>query len=224
MTDIQKYVDSLFRHQRMTPEIRDLKEEIVSNMTAKRDDLMAQGMDAERASEKAMENLPDVDFLLDGNQLTHVSQYRLECTQAVLLNCVIFWIFSLPLLFTGYASVCYAGLALVILSGCIYLAAKCRPADSDAFLSVTASKRRRKTAWIIWGLFFFVAAGTMAALTFGSNIWFGRPLNISGPYQTANIAVRFYLPLLTILIPVTFSNFTKILLNNRKEGENEEEE
>ena len=95
MTDLQKYVDSLFRHQRMTPEIRDLKEEIVSNMTAKRDDLMAQGMDAERASEKAMENLPDVDFLLDGNQLTHVSQYRLECTQAVLLNCVIFWIFSL---------------------------------------------------------------------------------------------------------------------------------
>ena len=128
-----------------------MKEEMVSNLTAKRDDLMAQGMDAERAAEKAMENLPDVDFLMDGNQLTDVSKYRLECMQAVLLNCVIFWVFSFPLLFTGYASVCYAGLTLVILSGCIYLAAKCKPADADAFLSVTASKRRRKMAWIISG-------------------------------------------------------------------------
>ena len=91
MTDLQKYVDSLFRHQPMTPEIRDMKEEIVSNMTAKRDDLMAQGMDAERAAEKAMENLPDVDFLMDGNQLTDVSKYRLECMQAVLLNCCLLY-------------------------------------------------------------------------------------------------------------------------------------
>lgn len=41
MTDLQKYVDSLFRHQQVTPEIKDLKEEIISNMIAKRDDLIA---------------------------------------------------------------------------------------------------------------------------------------------------------------------------------------
>ena len=29
MTDLQKYVDSLFRHQQLTPEIKDLKEEIL---------------------------------------------------------------------------------------------------------------------------------------------------------------------------------------------------
>ena len=63
-------------------------------------------------------------------------------------------------------------------------------------------------------MFFLVVAGTMAALTFGSNIWFGRPLNISGPYQLANIAIRFYLPLLTIAIPITIDNFSKILLKN----------
>jgi len=221
MTDLQKYVDSLFRQQKLTPELKDLKEEIVSNMIAKRDDLIAQGMDAERAAEKAKQSLSDVDFLIDGNQLTDVGKYHLECIQTVLLNCIIFWIFSFPLLFTGYASFSYTGLALVIVSGCTYILRRNQPTSRVGFLSVTASKRRKKMVWTIWGLFFFIAVGTMAALTFGSNIWFGRPLNISGPYQMANIAVRFYLPMLTILIPITFGNFQKLLLKNRKGQEDE---
>ncbi len=221
MTDLQKYVDGLFRHQQTTPEIKELKEEIVSNMIAKRDDLIAQGMDTESATEKAKQSLSAIDFLIDGNQLTNVSKYYLECIQTILLNCVIFWIFSMPLLFTMYAFACYIGLALVIISGCIYKLRKKQAGSATAFLSVTASKRRRKIAWIVWGLFFFVAVGIMAALTFGSDIWFGRSLNISGPYQMANIAVRFYLPLLTIIIPITFSNFLKILCKNKKEKKDE---
>ena len=90
-----------------------------------------------------------------------------------------------------------------------------------AFLSLSASEHRRKVAWTIWSVFFLVAVGTMAALTFGSDIWFGRPLNITGPYQMANIAVRFYLPLLTIIIPITISSFSKILLKCRKGHEDE---
>ena len=86
MTDLEKYVDGLFRNQRVTPELKDLKEEIVSNMIAKRDDLVAQGMDAESAAERAKQSLSDVDFLIDGNQLTDVGRYRLECRQTVLLH------------------------------------------------------------------------------------------------------------------------------------------
>ena len=52
MIDLQKYVDGLFRHQRLTPEVKDLKEEILSNMIAKRDDLIAQGLSAERQPRK----------------------------------------------------------------------------------------------------------------------------------------------------------------------------
>ena len=37
----------------------------------------------------------------------------------------------------------------------------------------------------------------------------------------ANIAARIYLPLLTIMIPITFSNFSKILLKSGKEVKNE---
>ena len=51
MTDLETYVDGLFRHQRMTPEVRDLREEILSNMIAKREDLMAQGYDEAAATE-----------------------------------------------------------------------------------------------------------------------------------------------------------------------------
>ena len=221
MIDLQKYVDELFRRQRLTPEVQDLKEEILSNMLAKRDDLIAQGLSAERATEKAKESLSEIDYLIDGNQLTDVSKYRLECIQTLLLNCIVFWIFSLPLLFTCYALFSYIGMVLVILSGCACILWKGKKEKTIAFLSTTAIERRSKIAWGIWGVFFLVAAGTIAALTFGSNIWFGRPLNISRPYQKANIAVRFYLPLLTSIIPITISNFSKILLKNEKGHEDE---
>ncbi len=74
MTDLQKYVDGLFRHQPLTPEVKDLKEEILSNMLAKQDDLIAQGWDAEAAAEKAKESLSAVDSLIDGNQLTDLKK------------------------------------------------------------------------------------------------------------------------------------------------------
>lgn len=221
MTDLQNYVDGLFRHQPLTPEIQDLKEEIVSNMMAKRDDLMEQGMDAESATQKAKESLPAVDFLIDGNQLTDVGTYRLECMQSVLLNCVLFWIFSLPLLFVGPAFLCYVGGILVLAAGCAYAWMKYHPVSGVAVLSVTASERRRKLVWVIWGLFFLVSAGMMAAVTFGSNLWFGRPVSISGPYEMATIAMRFYLPLLTIFVPLTFGSFSRLLTKNRKGGEDE---
>ncbi|MCH5296563.1 MAG: hypothetical protein J1E85_02715 [Ruminococcus sp.] len=221
MKDLKGYVEELFRHQHLTPEVKDLKEEILSNMIAKRDDLIAQGIDADFATEKAKESLSTVDCLIDGNQLTDISKYRLECTQTVLLNCIIFWIFSLPLLFTHYAIFSNLGILLTICFGILYLWQRKQPSDIVAFLSTKASELRKKTVWFVWGLFFAVCVGIIAVLTFGSDIWFGMPLNISGPYEMANIAARIYLPLLTIIIPITFSNFTKLLMKNRKRYENE---
>ena len=141
-------------------------------MLAKRDDLIAQGLSAEKATEKAKESLSAIDYLIDGNQLTDVGKYHLECMQTLLLNCIVFWIFSLPLLFTHYALTCYIGLLCVIISGCIYISRKDKKVNVVAFLSLSASEQRGKIAWIIWGAFFLVAVGTMAALTFGSDIWY----------------------------------------------------
>lgn len=221
MTELKEYVDGLFRNQHLTPEVKDLKEEILSNMLAKREDLIAQGLDVESATEKAKKSMLTVDSLIDENQLTDIEMYHLECAQALFLNCIIFWIFSLPLLFTCYALFSYIGLMIVIASGCVYISKKGKNVKHIAFLSIKVSEQRKRTTWIIWGLFFFVVIGIMIVLTFGSDLWFGRPLNINGPYQMANTAVRFYLPLLTIIIPITISNFSKILLKNRKGHEDE---
>lgn len=223
MMDLKKYVDELFQHQRTTPEIQDLKEEILSNMIAKRDDLLTQGFEEDEATERAKESLSSIECLIDGNQLTYINRYHAQCLQTILLNCIIFWILSLPLLFLHYtyAVFSYMGLLLTLTFGIMYLIQNNKQSNAVAFLSVAASEQRKKVVWIVWGLFFIVYAGTMAAITFGSNIWFGRPLNISGPYQMANIAIGFYLPLLTIIIPITISSFTKLLIKNRKEHENE---
>lgn len=218
MSDLTEYVELLFQHQRLTPEVKDLKEEILSNMIAKRDDLIAQGMDEETATAKAKDSLSAVDSLIDGNQMTDVGKYRLECKQTVLLNSILFWIFSLPLLFTGFQAFSYLGLLLTVGFGVLYLRQRKQSLHSVAFLSLTASQRRKRIVWIIWGLFFAVSVGIVLAISFGSNIWFDRPVSVSGPYQMANIASRIYLPLLTIFLPITFSNFTRLLLKNRKEG------
>ena len=131
------------------------------------------------------------------------------------INSIVLWILSLPLLFfPSYAVFSYAGILSTVVVGLFYLVQSKKPAGNFAFLSVAASIRRRKRIWILWGLFFIVSTVTIAAVTFGSYLWYGWPVDISGPYQTANIAIRFYLPLLTIAVPITVGNFTKILLRN----------
>ena len=215
MNVLQNYVDELFKHQKLTSETIELKEEILSNMIAKREDLISQGMDEEMADQKAKESLTSIDYLIEGNQLTDVAHYRTECFQAALINSIVLWILSLPLLFfPNYAVFSYAGLLSTVVFGIFYLVQSKKPAGNFAFLSVAASIRRRKRIWILWGLFFTVTAGTIAAVTFGSNLWYGWPVDISGPYQAANIAIRFYLPLLTMALPITVGNFTKILMKN----------
>lgn len=211
MRELQEYVDSLFRHQRLTPEVKDLKEEILSNMAAKRADLLAQGVEKAEATRTAMESLSSVEGLIDGNQLTDLDRYRTECLQTALRNGIFFWIGTMPLLFTGYGLFCYLGMAVTAVLGIWYfIQMKCQ-SGSMAFVSREAGERRRRWVWILWGAFFLVAAGTMAALTFGGNLWFGVPPRLDGPYQLANLVSRFYLPLLTIFLPLTVGAFPKLL-------------
>lgn len=217
MDELQKYVDTLFKHQRQSAKIKDLKEEILSNMIAKRSDLLAQGLDEETATQIAKESIASVEGLIDDNQLTKTWQYHIECLQLALINCTVFWILTLPLLFTMYAALSFLGLFMTAVLGTVYIIKSRKPADTLAFISMSVSKLRAKHVWIIWILFFLAYSGTMAALTFGSSIWFGYPVNISGPYQFYNIASRFYVPLITIVIPVTVSGFSKLLIKNGEE-------
>lgn len=217
MTELKEYVDDLFRHQPGTPEIQDLKEEILSNMAAKRDDLISQGMEKSMATIKAKESLSSIDLLLEGNQLTELGKYRLECSETALLNCIIYWILSMPLLYTNHGIFCHAGLLSTMILGANYLLRRMHPITHNAILSVRAKKRHERIAWILWGLFFITYAAMTAVLTLGSDLWFGRPIHIDGPYQMANLAVGIYIPVITIMVPVTFSSFTKLLAESKLE-------
>lgn len=215
MNELQKYVERLFRHQPGTAQVRDLKEEILSNMTAKRDDFVAQGLDEAAATRRAEESLASLDGLLDDSQLTYVDRYRRDCLQAALLGSAVFWLLSLPLLFTQAAAVCFCGVLTTALLGAAYLAKARHCSDAANRRSVTASVKRGRLVWIVWGLFFLVSAGSAAALRFASYLWYS-PVGfaINGPSQLANLAAQFYAPLLTIVIPITVSGFTKHLIQN----------
>ena len=84
--------------------------------------------------------------------------------------------------------------------------------------SLAAARQRKTIAWRIWGIFYIVAALSVAAVTFGSNLWYGTPVTIEGPYQWAVMVSRIYVPLLTVLIPLTVSRFAALLPQYRVEG------
>lgn len=59
-------------------------------------------------------------------------------------------------------------------------------------------------------------AGMWCAEAFGSNLWFGRPAAGDGALQFALRLVPLYQLLLTIVLPITFGTFPKLLLRYEK--------
>lgn len=221
MNELKTYVDELFCHQHLTPELKELKEEILSNMIARQKDLVAQGMSETEAIQRAKDGLVSIDGLVEHHQLAYIDRYRVECLQTVLLSCIIFWICSMPLIFTGYGKFSDVGLLATALAGVSYLFQKKNQTDRVAYMSMEACHRNAKIVWAVWSLFFVVYCGSMAALMFASNVWFGRQVRVDGPYEAAIMASRFYLPLLTISIPMTVQRFAVILAKNEKRNQDE---
>ena len=221
MDELKQYVDMLFSHQKSSPENLDLKEEIYSNMTAKKYDLMQQGLSEPDAISKAKKSIISIDGLIGDKQLTYINRYNAEKLQALLLASIIMWILSIPaiLVRTGFFS--FGAFLLVALFGILFLKSQRKDQKLIAFTDKTSCQKLRKTAWLIWGVFFFVCASAASAVLFGSDLWFSRPLNISGPYQFGVAAVRYYLPFITIVFPIAINSFPKIMDKNERNDENE---
>ena len=73
MDELRDYVEKLFSDREDTSETADLKEEILSNMIAKKDDLVSQGMSEDEAIRKAKESLPSLEGLLEEKRLQFVA-------------------------------------------------------------------------------------------------------------------------------------------------------
>lgn len=122
MTDLKNYVDDLFRHQKLTGEVRDLKEEILSSMTAKMEELKAQGIEGELAVKAAKESLTDIDGLIEGSQLT-----------------------------TRHTLYCYFGLFLTGVFGVALFLRTREQKERVGFLSVTKKRKRDRMVWLVCG-------------------------------------------------------------------------
>lgn len=225
LKEVQAYIETLFVYQKKTPQSAEMKEKLLDCMTRKINELISQGQTGIQAFHTIKRSISAEEWLLNGNQLTDMAGYKTQCLYYILLNCVLFWIFTLPLLFTKYALISFIGLVATIILAISYAITlkKSKSAEKVALISVSENGKRRKVAWIIWSVFALVYILAVALVLFGSNLWFGRPVEISGPYEFANIAVHFYIPLLTVFIPITFHCLTKTLPEFEKRYEHEEE-
>jgi len=221
MDELKQYVEMLFSHQKSSPENLDLKEEIYSNMTAKKNDLIQQGVSELDAISKAEKSIVAIDGLVGNKQLTYINRYNTEKLQTLLLASIVMWILSIPTILVRVELFSFGAFLLVALFGVLFLNNQRKDQKPIAFMDTTSCKKLRKTAWIIWGVFFFVCAAAVSAVLFGSNLWFSRPLNITGPYQFGAAAVRYYLLFITIVFPIVINGFPKIMDKNERNDENE---
>lgn len=225
MNEVIKFIDMLFSHQRKNIKTDASKEKLLNQMTGNINDLLLQGKDEVEALKIAKKNVADVEWLNADNQLTDMQEYLAQCSYSTLLNCTLFWIFSLPLLFVKYAPICFVGLVLTLIFGIFYIlkSKKNKTTNILALVSISKSRQRKKTVWILWGISFSILIITKVAALFGSNLWFGRPIEITGPYSVINIALQIYVPMLTVFIPITVGGFTNILSKYEKRYDDEKE-
>jgi magnesium-transporting ATPase (P-type) len=89
------------------------------------------------------------------------------------------------------------------------------------FVNLEAIFKLRKLTWIIWIFFIIVSTLYTTAIRFGSNIWFSTAISITGPYQFAELAVRYLLPFLSVTIPLIVNALPK-LISRYEVGEHNE--
>lgn len=211
MDELKKYVDDLFIHKPQTAEAKELKAEIYSNMQARKQDLINQGFTEKEALQKAKDSITSIDSMLDDQKTYYTNRFKTECWQTLLFYSIILWILSIPTILLDAHVFSFTVFLLTIITAIIYLITKNNNQDTTAYINRKYFDKLRKIAWIVWSIFFVMSIITMSALLFGSNIWFGRPVKIDGPYQFGVIAVKYYIPAITVLLPVVVSSIPKIL-------------
>lgn len=227
MSELKNYVESLFRKYGNSKNIDELKAEILSNLEAKKSDLIMSGLDEKTATHKAKESIKNIDNLIDDNKYIYINQLRLEVLQQFLLYLVITWILTIPIiLFRDFLSINLLMFCFVLIVGIVYLF-KLRNKtkgyiQEKQYISLHRYVRLKRIVWEIWGIFITVCMLVLTGVYFGSNIWFSRPIHIDGPYAFALLVIRYFVPFVTLIIPLTINNLPKLVLKFEA-GENIEE-
>ncbi len=210
MEDLKKYVDRLFAGHRETEESRDLKIEILGNLEDRLADYLAEGLPYGEALARAKKSLESVDDLLPDRRAVYINRFKVELIQAALLYTVIAWVLTIPLRIT-LSGIVVNTLLLPLAAGLgiVFLILSSRKdetyLDAAAPLDQKRLGRQGRTAWLIWVLFILVTAVFTTLKYFGSDIWFGRPLCVDGPYRLAQIAISYALPFVSIILPLLYT-------------------
>jgi hypothetical protein len=212
MSELSRYVDELFSRHKKSRQTEDLKAEILGNLEAKKADLVSSGLNESDAIQKAKESITSIDFLIDGNKRVYYNQMKLEFVQWSLIILLIGWILTIPLIVfrMGLPAnwIMFLGAVAV---GLYYLVLRKRQVHDEKFITETGFintiqyKKIKRIVWILWSIFAVISLLATTALNFGSNLWFSRRIRIDGPYALAVLLIAYFVPMLTVIIPIITS-------------------
>ena len=216
MNTLKSYVDDLFTGYKENKQIRELKDEILSNLEAKVADLISNGMEYNQAVIKATENIDSVDYLIEDVKKVYINRLRIELLQVGLLYSLIAWIITIPLKIVGIGVLLNSNLLVIVaVLGILFFVLNSkqekRYLHKTSVLDIKSAMRNKKLSWLICGLYITLSTLGTTAIYFGSNIWFSRPIRIDGPYQFAVLGIRYALPFISIMIPLLFSAYLRLL-------------
>ncbi|NMO95572.1 permease prefix domain 1-containing protein [Paenibacillus lemnae] len=208
--DLEHYVDRLFHKQRKTKAVKELKDEILSNLEAKVQDYMQEGMTYDAAVAAATRDVQSVDYLIEGHQQTDWSGFRLDLLQHSLLCMLLAWIITLParMTFSGFV---VNNLLIVLCAAAgigyvIYVKSGRSRESQTVMVNTNALKKISRIAWALWGAAMLVTAVFTLLTRFGSNLWFGRPIHLNGPYDLYVLGMELLPTLTAILIPLVLQH------------------
>ncbi len=214
MDELKQYVDKLFARAPKTAALRDLKEEVYTNLKAHEQDLLSQGQTAEDALRAAKQSMPSLEGLIWDAQPIYYYPFLAECCQVGLLHALLLWVLLLPLMLvnTGFIATLATWGAFLLAVGCAAATLVLRAQDAKIVRTIKLAALRRfaRTVWLVWAVFFAVCVLAVTAVLFGSNLWFDRPVVIDGPYQFGVLAARYYLPMVTAVLPWATGRFVKL--------------
>ncbi len=215
MKEVDAYIKGLFKKYGKTQEILELKEEIKSNLDARIEDSMAEGISYEMAFAKAINDLGSIDEFIKGSKRVYINAYKREALQVAILYTVILWIITLPLRLSYSLMIINVALtlALIVLGLISLVLYRKKPEEyykEEASIDMIRALKIRKYSWILWGFFIFVVTAFNFGVRFASNIWFSRPLTIDGPYEFLMLTISFFIPFLSIVIPIYITKLIKL--------------
>lgn len=226
MNEVRKYVNKMFTGYPKNEETLELKEEVIGNLEAEIEDLVAnKGLTAKQAFRISTEKMPKLDSVIEGLQTVQLSKVLVELTQWSLIYLLLAWIISIPFnVFSSLRATSWLLLMIILIIGVFYIVLKIIASSltNERTIQLAFMKKWQKVIWIIWALFMVVQWGMITAIYFGSDLWFGRTISIEGPYQFGQTIATYLAPFFSIIVPLLMNRFKNIVIRGGNEASYEE--